>query len=87
MIDSTSPGSDIVEIAAFGADIDIQATYGKLARHIEVITAGPGGLVLKTAGSGGASRAITVYDHWQRTLQVTHIIAAGTTVTKLQLTF
>lgn len=86
MADSTKPGIDIVEITSFASDLDIQATYGRPARHIEVITAGAGALVLRCASST-ADRTLTVYDKWARALQVTHIRSAGTSVTKVQLTF
>jgi hypothetical protein len=85
--DRTSPGDDIIELTSFGVDIDFQATYGKVPRHVEVITAGGGALVLQTIGSGGVSRTITVYDQWQRVLDVTKVIASGTTITKAQFTF
>jgi hypothetical protein len=88
------PGTDIFEYNPTAGDLDIVATFGRAARHIEVITAGGGALVMQCASSFSApgsdtivSRTLTVYDKWQRSLQVMKLIAAGSTATKVQLTF
>lgn len=76
------PGKDIQEFTSFAADITIKG------RHIEVITSGGGALVLEiTDPQTGTktNRTLTVYDHWQKALEFTKIIASGTTVTKVQV--
>jgi hypothetical protein len=74
--EGTKPGVDILEITDFSEDINIAG------RHIEVITAGGGAIVLTTPGG---DRTLTVYDHWQKPLEFSKIVAVGTTVTKIQV--
>lgn len=80
----SDPAHDALEYSSFSEDIDLVATFGRPVRAIEVITAGSGSLAVVTVGSKGATRTLTVYDHWFKPLEVT-VIKAATNVTLLQV--
>ncbi len=81
-------GDDIVEISN-NAELDIIATYGKPARHIEVRASE--GSIVKLEMVTGEQRTVHVYDKWARALYISKILAIGAAdgvaPTLIQLTF